>query len=540
MAGDAVGVGLVSGAEPPSAGFGLQARAVIWTAAGTWGLLAWGVAALGAPVQLVIAVLLAMRRPVPVIASLLLPLVVVGLGVVGALFALGEAHQELVASHDPAFAPFFALHDRASALAPGVMAGFAGALLALGPAAGAAWGALRERERSFLGPIFAGPASAVALLLGAVGAAGGASPWWTLPVVGLGLAVLGILAGLALSATSVRHVTGPAAAVGALAVGALGLAGAGLAAVECGLADVFGSFEDPWSAVATIVRHTDVTGRAQMLVLVASAVVLAGAMPGLLTVRARRLDLLAGADLAAVVCAVLALLLGALWIGARRFVITRLVGAYPAAVLSAASLFEVPRVDPLPPRVYVADDANPRFLTRREGGGFEVERLPVGTEEIGPRLGLGDGLVLPPTATADRLYLLLAGTDAGQVSLVGCRRPAPDLALRIQDDPLLAAGQCAAAPMRLRVTDTLPDPRVLIVLREHYVDDGGEVIGLPQLRDVAGRDVVMRVQLDATVADVVVVLRSLSAARRVYLGWGVGLDGDDIPIGVDPTVRIAG
>jgi hypothetical protein len=50
--------------------------------------------------------------------------------------------------------------------------------------------------------------------------------------------------------------------------------------------------------------------------------------------------------------------------------------------------------------------------------------------------------------------------------------------------------------------------------------------------------VIVRGQVDATVADLVAMLHLLAPAGRVYLGHGVTLDGDDLPIGVDPGLRI--
>ena len=41
-----------------------------------------------------------------------------------------------------------------------------------------------------------------------------------------------------------------------------------------------------------------------------------------------------------------------------------------------------------------------------------------------------------------------------------------------------------------------------------------------------------------TMADFAAVLRAVRSAGRVYLGWGVDLDGDDLPIGVNPGLRV--
>lgn len=494
-------------------------------------MLALGVALLGSPVQVALGAMIAMRRQIPLIVAMFLPLVCLAFGVLGVFEALSDAKAALRSLPDPGYAPFFALHDRAAALAPLVIGGLSAAGLSFVVAAGAAFAAVREQERSLLGLTVAMPASAVAALLGVIGFVAGAHPWWALPFAGFGLAAFGVVTAVSLTNARPRSLAGPGSGVAAFVVGALGLCAAAIAAVECELADVFRTFDQPWAGVAQIAANTPATGRAQALALVATMVALVGVLPGLLVVRARRLDVRAGADLAAFAGAVLVLLLSALGVVVQRVELGRLAGAYPLTVLRAGALFDVPRVEPVPPRVLVMETASPRWITMREGGGADVSPVTVPAEELGPTIRLGDGLILPPRMSAEELYLMLLGSDAGKIALVGC-------AAGTVEEPLIAAGRCSAVPLLMRVTDILDDPRTFIVLRDHFLDDGGNVISVPELTDVAGRDVILRLQADATVADVVVVLRALTSARRVYLGWGVDLAGEDLPIGVNPDLRV--
>jgi len=79
------------------------------------------------------------------------------------------------------------------------------------------------------------------------------------------------------------------------------------------------------------------------------------------------------------------------------------------------------------------------------------------------------------------------------------------------------------------------------VLKDGEVDDRGDVYDVSEIgthNAVAGRDVILRAQVDATVEDFAAVLRAVRGAARVYLGWGVDMDGDDLPIGVNPGLRV--
>lgn len=192
----------------------------------------------------------------------------------------------------------------------------------------------------------------------------------------------------------------------------------------------------------------------------------------------------------------------------------------------------------LPPRVLLADAKAPKWITMREDGGLSVEPIVGGLERIGPLLSKGDGLLLPLSTTALDLYLLLLDSVAGSVAVVGCETVPGFPAAAIDADPLLAVGACASFPLRLRVTDALEERRSLIVLKDQFVDDGGDVVPIAELREVDGRDVVLRLQADASMSDLVVAMRALAGTRRVYLGWGVDIDGSSIPVGVDPALWI--
>ncbi len=238
-----------------------------------------------------------------------------------------------------------------------------------------------------------------------------------------------------------------------------------------------------------------------------------------------------------------AVLLGALvavgWAFVTRGAVGRLAGAHAAWVLAAAPGIDVPRVEVLPPRVLVPGDPLSRWIELRDGGGVGRFDAVGSLDEVGASLRRGDGVVLPPTALAEDLYLLLADARSGAISLVGCGEVSAAHRAALTVEPLYTVGRCGAFPLRLRVSEAMPEPRELIVLRDRSVQDGYDVIDIAELRDVSGRDVVLRLQVDATVADLVATLQVVEGARAVYLGWGVTLEGDDLAVGVEPGLRVA-
>jgi hypothetical protein len=261
-------------------------------------------------------------------------------------------------------------------------------------------------------------------------------------------------------------------------------------------------------------------------------------LPGLALVRPRRIDAKSALDVVCTFVLVTSLLLGGGWTWARRHALSRAAGVHATAVLRAAPGYPVARAAVLPPRVLLADARAPKWISMKEDGGLSVEPIVGGLERIGPLLAKGDGLLLPLATTALDLYLLLLESPAGSIAIVGCETVPGYSTAAIESDPLLAVGACASFPLRLRVTDALEERRSLIVLKDQFVDDGGNVIALAELSDLEGRDVVLRLQADANVSDLVVAMKAMEKARRVYLGWGVDIDGSSIPVGVDPQLRI--
>jgi hypothetical protein len=170
----------------------------------------------------------------------------------------------------------------------------------------------------------------------------------------------------------------------------------------------------------------------------------------------------------------------------------------------------------------------------RERGGLDVMPMRDGLEGAGVTIQRDDGLILDPSQSMLDLYLLLADSAAGRVQLVGCGARTPALLARVTRDPLLAAGRCGAFPLELRVTEPPTSPRTIILLKDGWVDEDGDVLRLADAVPFAGRDVLLRAQADATVADLVGALSYLRDASRVWLAWGVDIDGEDIAIGVNP------
>ena len=121
---------------------------------------------------------------------------------------------------------------------------------------------------------------------------------------------------------------------------------------------------------------------------------------------------------------------------------------------------------------------------------------------------------------------------------MGCAPVSPAAAAQIKLEPLLALGRCGSFPLKLRVASAMPNPRELILVPGKFVQDGLDVIKLTELQGIAGRDVILRIQTDSTLADILAALEVLSPAATVYLGWGVTTEGDDLAIGVEPGLRV--
>ena len=200
-----------------------------------------------------------------------------------------------------------------------------------------------------------------------------------------------------------------------------------------------------------------------------------------------------------------------------------------------------PEGDPLPPRVLVVSPETPRWLNLRPRGGLEA--LPVvpgdGVDEAtlvfggaGRSVGHGDGLLLPPDLSAIDFYLLLADSRATEVSIVTCGS-LPVAASRLVADPLLATGVCGPVRVHLRRPPGARTTRSLIVLKDREVDADGDVVAIEALGEVRG-PLLVRLQSDAVMSDLFALLAHLRAAGPLVLGWGVDLDGGDIPVGARP------
>jgi hypothetical protein len=532
----------------------------LFNASGPWGAALLLFVALGAPIQVAVGGLVGLRRPVPAAAALLVPLLVLILGLAGMAAGMDAGVAAIHEASDPAWVSWFALDDRARATAPLVLGGGAAAALALPVAIGAAWAALRagkglpasSRTRAADLALRWGLPLLVLVVAGltAAGEAFAASidvggrPLY-LPAVGT--LPFALCAAFALRPAAHRRLGGVAAGFGALVIASAGLGLAAWGLTTFGSTAALGDFAAPFAAVGEVAARTRDTWWVRDVAAGCAVAFVVGALPALLARSWRTLDARSGLDaLGAGALALLAVLVGGFG-GARAAVLTRLAGAQPAAVLQAAALqsaappgrpaLDVPALAPLPARVLVGDD-HPRWLVLRDRGGVETLPLAGALDILGPALLRDDGLMLPPALTLEDFYLALFGTSAGAISIVGCSPVPPALLADIRRDPLLATGRCAAFPLHLQVTTALEDPRVLIALKDHLVDDGGEIVAADAVPDVVDRDVILRGQLDATVADLVAVLHTLAPARRVYLGFGVTLDGDDLPIGVDPGLRI--
>ena len=513
-------------------------RAVSTLVAGPWGAALLLLFALGLPLQIAVGGLVGLGRRIPALATLALPLLLLLAGLGATVAGLEDAMAALWNPADPPWAPWFALDDRARAAVPAGLAGLGAAVLTLPVALGAAYAGARASTRRLRLVFGLGLPGALGVGLAGLGAALLLDGGLPLVLPSLGGPIFVLAAFLAAAPPDARRFTAVTSGCGAAVIGVVGLALAAACAAAADTASALGDYAAPFAALDGVVASTRAAWR-----LAGTSAFLAVAFSGLVVPAAawrplRRVDPAHGLDAFASVSLGLMVLLVAGWGVARARVLSHLAGAHAADVLKHAPGYAVPAREPLPTRVLVGESATPRWIMMRDRGG--VDRLPIagGLEIVGPALLLNDGLMLSPTLPLEDFYLGLFESGAGRVAIVGCERVSPDLAADILWDPLLAVGRCASFPLTLRVTTRLSDPRVLIVLKDGFVDDGGDVKPLGEVGDITGRDVIVRGQVDATVADLVAMLHLLAPAGRVYLGHGVTLDGDDLPIGVDPGLRI--
>jgi hypothetical protein len=358
----------------------------------------------------------------------------------------------------------------------------------------------------------------------------------------LTVALLGVAHGLAAAPRDPWRPQRPPDAVllsfGALILG-IGAAIVGVAGLlATGVSERLVGFDDPFGAVDDVLARTRDVWRLVPLLLPGAGLAAALGLPGLLRRRWGGPDLQEGADVLAVFVCILAVGGTGVWSLSRREILTRLAGDHAARVLAASWGYDVPHVQPVPPRVLVADPKAPRWLILRDRGGVDVAPFLDGLDSVGASIRLKDGLMLPPSLTMLDTYLAISDSQAGAISLVGCATVPPDVLADIHEDRLLATGRCGAVPLLLRVTGALEDPRVLIALKDGEVDDGGDIVKIAEIRDIADRDVIVRAQGDALVSDLVATITAVRTAHRIYLGWGVDVDGEDIPVGVNPGLRI--
>lgn len=507
-----------------------------WSALGTWGLAALGIAALGLPVQTALGVALGLGRRVPVSAAIVMPVAVLLFGIFGVSARYAELQAGLWDTADPAWAPWYLLYDRAEAAAPAPLAGALAAGLAVPALVGAAVAALRHDKRGNLGPLLAtagGLTTGVGIVLAAlwIGRPGLAAP-------GLLIACLSLLAAGSLAALRPRYLSVPGVGVAAFIVATIGLVTTSLGGLETEVTELFSDLNQAWVRVDDYAAHEALALKVTYALLGLPIFAFATMLPGLGALRARDGGPRQGLDVAASGALLSASLLAVAWLLIRRSLLGRLGGAHAAWVLAAAPGYDVPRIDVLPPRVLVLAEPTSQWVEFTDGGGVKRATVPGVWNEVGHELARGDGVIFPATASAEDLYLLLVDAPAGDISLVGCAPTPAGFSARILRDPMLAIGRCGSFPLRLRVAGGMPDPRELILVPGPHVQDGLDVIDLDELQNIDGRDVVLRLQVDCTWKDVLAGLAAVQRASHVYLGWGVTVEGDDLAIGVEPGLRV--
>ncbi|MSQ00779.1 MAG: hypothetical protein EXR71_02675 [Myxococcales bacterium] len=507
-----------------------------WSALGEWGLAALGIAVLGLPVQTALGFALGVGRRVPVAAAIVMPVAVLGFGLFGVGSRYGELQRSLWELSDPAWAPWFLLYDRAEAAAPLPLVGALAVLLAMPALVGAAVAAMRHERRGNVGPICAAGGGLVAGLGMLVGGVVVGRPALALP--GLLVALLALLAAGSLAAVRPRYLSVAGVGVGAFVVAVLGLVVTTLGGLEIEVTELLSDLNLGWTQVDQLARHDAMARRVVLVLFLLPVLAFGSVLPGLGAIRARDAGPRRGLDVAASGAMLGGLVLAIVWVLLRRSLLGRLGGAHAAWVLAAGPGYDIPREDVLPPRVLVLGESVSQWVELTEGGGVKRTGTAGTWNEVGHGLAGGDGVIFPSTAGAEDLYLLLVDAPASNVSLVGCAPLAAAVGEQVLVEPLLAVGRCGAYPLKLRVAMAMPDPRELILVPGPHVQDGLDVIDLNELVDIAGRDVVLRLQVDCSWKDVLAGLEAVSSASAVYLGWGVTVDGDDLAIGVEPGLRV--
>lgn len=498
---------------------------------------------IGLPVQFALGGVIGVGRRTWASFALLVPALLLVLGGAAEGLALRAAAAAIQETGDPGWVPWFALQDRARACIPG-LAGALGCLLCVLPVLAGAAARVVPATRRSVWPVLVGLPMGVVVAIGTVATAG--SP--AMPdgdslavlVIGAALGVLVIGAALACVEILPRSAFGALTGVGALVIGGMSLSLVYALGLQADVLTALPDFDFPFLTLGAVDATAE---RASTFALSVAPWVLLAWLSSLPAVFARassgasRAD---GVDGVGIVVFVLLALTTWGWAGLQWEMLSRRAGAHVSSVLVEGATPALPMRAPVPPRVlYVLPGAS-RWFEMGESGGARVRTEPTAMDSLGPLLHLGDGVVFPAAMTMDDVYFTFADASAGGVQLVSCLPASGAVAAAVRRDPLRATGRCGATPIFLRVTRDLAHPVKLIVLKDGLVDDRGEVYPVANIARsaVAGRDVIVRAQVDATMADFAAVLRAVRSAGRVYLGWGVDLDGDDLPIGVNPGLRV--
>ena len=504
---------------------------------GDFGVVAVALAAVGLPLQLALGLAVAMGRRVPVSAALFVPVSVLVFGLAGVVSGYQGVAKGFIDPADPAWAPWYALYDRGTAAAPGLVAARLAIALLVPASLGAAVAGLRHERKGTIGPLVAGAGGMLAGLA-LLGVGFGLDRLQSAALSGLTIPLLAVGVAGSLCALRPRDLAIAGMAVGSLVVGCIAIFVEAAALSDLVVPELLPDLNAGWSAPRQLAAYAIVSRQWLTFAAILPWIAVAAALPGLGFLRSRRTTATAGLDIAASGALILAVVVALGWVAMHRATVGRMAGAHAAWVLSEAPMFDVPRIDVLPPRVLVVSPSIRRWVELRDGGG--VGRLDaVGDlDEVGKALRRGDGLVLSTTLTAEDVYVLLVDSPAGSISIVGCEPVSAAHYAILSVEPILAVGRCGSFPIKLLVSGLLPDPREVILLKDRFVQDVMDVIPLTELTNVTGRDIILRMQADAAVPDLVAALTILKSAASVYLGWGVTLEGNDIPVGVQPGLRV--
>ena len=482
---------------------------------------------------------MALDRRIPASATLVVPALLLALGGVSMGQGFAASTGAILDAGDPAWVPWFALQDRATACIPGIAGAVGGLLCTLPVLTGAAARAFTSKQRTYW-PIAIGTLTALVVFAGVLAQAGqrSAAEAGALAVIVLGSALVCVDA-------SPRSQSGALIALGSLVIGGASLTVSHALGLHVLLLRALPNFDSPFAALPAVDAAMEQAASGSPVLVLWVLIAWLGALPAILarTAGGTAATKTEGRDVIGMAFLVMLSLAAWGWGGLQWNLHARRAGAHAAAVLTEGAQPAVPLKNPLPPRVLRVLPKGSRWQEMGETGGTRVRTESTAMDALGPLLHLGDGLVFPPAMTMDDVYFTFHAANAGFVQLVACEpgSGASALAEAVRTDPLRANGRCGAAPIFLRVTRDLEQPLRIIVLKDGLVDDDGDIYTMQDIgqhHDLKGRDVILRAQLDATVTDLAKALGALREASRIYLGWGVSTDGTDLPIGVNPRLRV--